>query len=109
MLLSKFTKKQTPFKLLAKIALCIFLAEAVVMAFLAFLPSISQFFLAILDSFLLVLILLPILYYFLFMPMLAHISERKKNGAKVTDCSGKTRSKGTGKNKRTHAEKYSSC
>ena len=83
MLLSKFTEKQTPFKLLAKIALCIFLAEAVVMAFLAFLPSISQFFLAILDSFLLVLILLPILYYFLFMPMLAHISERKKTERKL--------------------------
>lgn len=60
------------------IALTVFAAEALVMLLLHYLPQQSFLNEAILDAALLVVLISPALYFFLFQPMVAHIRERRK-------------------------------
>lgn len=60
------------------IALTVFAAEAFVMLLLHYLPQQSFWSEAILDATLLVVLISPALYFFLFLPMVAHIRERRK-------------------------------
>lgn len=60
------------------IALTVFAAEALVMLLLHYLPQQSFWAEAMLDATLLVLLISPALYFFLFQPMVSHIRERRK-------------------------------
>ncbi len=68
----------SPLQLLAVIAVSIFVIQFLVMLILIFLPHESLVVHSLLDSSLLVLFLSPILYFFLFRPLLSNINERKK-------------------------------
>lgn len=69
----------SPLRLLTIIAGSIFAVEALVMAILYFVePFTSEWAKALLDSTLLIIILSPIFYYFLFRPLILHIHERKQ-------------------------------
>lgn len=59
-------------------ALSIFIIEAIIMVLLYYLAPTHRLSNAILDATLLVLMLFPILYFFLFRPLLQHITERKR-------------------------------
>lgn len=60
------------------IALTVFAAEALVMLLLHYLPQQPVWREAMLDAALLVLLISPALYFFLFQPMVSHIRERRK-------------------------------
>lgn len=69
----------SPLRLLAIIAGSIFAAEAVIMAILYFVrPFTAEWAKALLDSTLLIIILSPVFYYFLFRPLILHIHERRQ-------------------------------
>lgn len=67
----------SPARLFLIIAASIFLIEAMIMIVLPRLPVFSATTVALLDTSALVVLLSPILYFFLFRPLLAHINERK--------------------------------
>ncbi|MBI5887780.1 MAG: PAS domain S-box protein [Deltaproteobacteria bacterium] len=67
----------SPARLFLVIAASIFLIEALVMIVLPRLPVFSETTVALLDSAMLVALLSPVLYFFLFRPLLQHINERK--------------------------------
>lgn len=72
---------ESPARLLAVIALSIFLVEMGVMQIIHFLPPYIEpegFPEAVVDGLLLVLLLSPVLYLFFFRPLLLHIEERKR-------------------------------
>jgi diguanylate cyclase (GGDEF)-like protein/PAS domain S-box-containing protein len=60
------------------VALSVFVAEALVMLLLQLLPQQSLVLEAITDAALLVALILPTLYFFLFMPLVSHIRERQQ-------------------------------
>jgi diguanylate cyclase (GGDEF)-like protein/PAS domain S-box-containing protein len=60
------------------IAMAVFISEAFVMFLLNYIPQKSATFEAILDSSLLLVLISPTLYYFLFRPLVVHIHERNK-------------------------------
>lgn len=60
------------------VALSVFFAETLIMLLLHFLPQQSLLTEAIIDAALLVTLISPTLYYFLFKPMVTHISERQQ-------------------------------
>lgn len=60
------------------IGLSIFVVEAVVMLFLSAYPPISKLSEAIVDASLLLMMVSPVLYFFLLRPLILHITERKK-------------------------------
>jgi PAS domain S-box-containing protein len=68
----------SPIQLLIVIAISIFIIEFIMMLILIFLPHESILVHALLSSSLLVLFLSPILYFFIFRPLLTHITEREK-------------------------------
>ena len=68
----------SPIQLLIVIAISIFIIEFIMMLILIFLPHESILVHALLSSSLLVLFLSPILYFFIFRPLLVHITEREK-------------------------------
>lgn len=69
---------QSPFQILIIIALSVFFSEASVMIILSILPPLPTWVEAFFDSFLLVFLISPMLYFFLFRPFILHISDRKK-------------------------------
>src|SRR3990170_3300931 len=75
----------SPFQLLAVMAVSVFVIEAVIMLIFFYLAPKHQLFHAVVDSTLLVLMLFPVLYFFLFRPLIQHITERKRfeEGLKV--------------------------
>lgn len=73
---NKFCDK--PRCLLATIAASIFVAEALVMLVISVLQPVSTYIQAILDGFLLIIIVFPALYFFTFKPLQIHIAARKK-------------------------------
>lgn len=73
----------SPVLLLAVMAASIYAIEFLVMIILIFLPHESHVVHALLDSTLLILLLSPVLYLFLFRPLLAHIKERNKMEAEL--------------------------
>ena len=67
-----------PIYLLAITTFSIFLAEAFIMLLLYVLPPLGHFSEIALDAFLLTVLIFPMLYLFLFKPMIAHIELRRK-------------------------------
>jgi signal transduction histidine kinase len=66
---------KSPTFLLLIVALSIFISEALIMLLLAYLPPQSNLVESLLDATLLVCLVYPSLYYFLFRPMRVHIAE----------------------------------
>ncbi len=69
---------QSPFSLLIIIAFSVFVSEALVMFILYFLQISSIWLRVLLDSTILLFLIFPLLYIFLFRPLSLHITERKK-------------------------------
>ncbi len=69
---------KSPLSVLLIVALSVFIAEASVMLLLYYLPRLSLVGDAIADASLLVVLVSPALYYFLFRPLVTHIREREK-------------------------------
>jgi PAS domain S-box-containing protein len=69
---------RSPLSSLVLIASSIFIAEAIVMAFLSVFPPMSPLSEALLDAALLVMLLSPVLYFFLLRPLIGHIKERRR-------------------------------
>jgi light-regulated signal transduction histidine kinase (bacteriophytochrome) len=74
----KFIQRQSPVRLVIILALCVFIGEASVMFILHFLPNAPLWFEAIFDSALLLTLLSPVLYYFVFRPFVHHITGLKR-------------------------------
>ncbi|MFQ5875169.1 MAG: sensor histidine kinase, partial [Dehalococcoidia bacterium] len=72
------TASHSPVHLLMIIILSIFVAESVIMISFAFLPPLATPLKALLDSTLLLGLLAPTLYFFLYRPLILHITERKR-------------------------------
>jgi len=68
----------SPALIFIAVAVSVFVSEAVVMLILDLLPQQSRLTHALTDAALLVTIVLPTLYFLLFRPMVAHISERQR-------------------------------
>ena len=68
----------SPLRILGTIALAVFIGEALVMFILALLPPIPLFVEAFLDSTLLIILISPALYRFLFLPIIRHVQSREK-------------------------------
>ncbi len=68
----------SPVSIFFVVALSVFVSEAAVMLVLRYLPQHSEFELAILDATLLVALISPALYFFLFRPLVAYIHEREQ-------------------------------
>ena len=71
-------KKATPTYLLLVVAISLFTSEVLLMFLLNYLPQMGMVKTVILDASLLVVLLFPVLYYFLFKPMNSYIDEREK-------------------------------
>ncbi|MCZ7372754.1 MAG: PAS domain S-box protein [Candidatus Methanoperedens sp.] len=69
---------RSPFQILIIIALSIFFSETLVMIMSAMLPPLSMWVETFLDASLLVFLVSPVLYFFLFRPLILHITDRKK-------------------------------
>ncbi len=76
---------KSPLYHLVIIALSIFSAELLVMFFISLFYPISMVNEAVIDAVLLVILVSPILYIFLFRPLLLHISERKRTEMKLQE------------------------
>ncbi len=68
----------TAFRILIIIALSVFVAELIVMFLIFALPPFSTVVEAFIDAFLLIVFIFPILYIFLFRPLILHIKERER-------------------------------
>lgn len=68
----------SPVRVLAILALAIFAAESLVMAVLFFIPGIYEPALTLIDASLLVLLLSPALYFYLFRPLVLLVEERRR-------------------------------
>jgi PAS domain S-box-containing protein len=76
---SKFSlRHRSNIRLVIAVALSVFLCEAFVMLAIHPLFYLSPWLLALFDAFILVLILSPVLYLFVFRPMVQHINERER-------------------------------
>jgi PAS domain S-box-containing protein len=69
---------QSPVRLLAIIFISVFISETFVMFFLSVLQPVPMWFEALFDATLLVVLLVPTLYFFVFRPLILHINERKR-------------------------------
>jgi two-component system sensor kinase FixL len=69
---------KSPALILFIVALSVFISEASVMLVLHYLPHLSVISEAIIDATLLVVLVSPVLYYFLFRPLVTHIREREQ-------------------------------
>ena len=69
---------QSPIRLVISIAISIFFAETCIMVLIFFFPNLPRITVVFIDSFLLLLLLIPSLTYFVFRPLLLHITERKR-------------------------------
>jgi PAS domain S-box-containing protein len=70
--------KYTVIKLISIIVGSIFIAEALIMGLFNLLPEFSPLVVALFDASLLTIVLIPLLYFLLFKPLIANISERKQ-------------------------------
>ncbi len=71
-------KPTSPFRLFLIIVISIFMVETVIMVFLPYLTSFSDLAHALIDSTLLVLLIVPLVYLFSYRPMARHLSSREK-------------------------------
>ncbi len=71
-------KYNSPAKLLIIIILSVFATEAFIMFLLSFSPHLSTWLRALIDATLLIVLLSPTLYFFVFKPLITYIAERKQ-------------------------------
>jgi light-regulated signal transduction histidine kinase (bacteriophytochrome) len=79
----KFIHRQSPVRLVTILALCVFTVEAFVMFFLHLLPNAPFWFVAVFDSAMLVTLLSPVLYLFVFRPFVHNITVLKRAEAEL--------------------------
>ena len=70
---------EAPYRLVSIIALSVFICELLIMIVLNFLPPIPPFLHALFDSSMLVLMLSPVLFYFVFRPLVRHFNDFKRS------------------------------
>jgi PAS domain S-box-containing protein len=87
-----FINYLSPLYLLLISAISIFAAETIVMLFLSVFPPISPVGTAILDATLLIMIVSPVLYFFILRPLKMHINERRRMEDTVRESEEKYRS-----------------
>ena len=75
--------KRSALVVLFAVAIGIFLSELMVMIFLSLFPAISVWKEAFLDSMLLIVVLSPLLYLFLFRPLVVQIEEKRITESKL--------------------------
>ena len=68
----------SPLRILGTIAIAVFIGETLVMLFIALLPPMPVMPEAFVDSSLLIVVISPALYLFLFRPLIRHISQREE-------------------------------
>ena len=68
----------SPVRLLFMLFFCVFVTEAFIMLLLSVIPPLSTWMWAMVDATLLVILLSPVLYFFMLRPLMLHISERKQ-------------------------------
>src|SRR3990170_3201832 len=68
----------SPLRLLIIMGISIYVVEFLVMIILVYLPHESPVIHGLVDSSLLIVLLVPFLFLFLFRPLLVHVKERKK-------------------------------
>jgi PAS domain S-box-containing protein len=68
----------SPARVVIVVTLAIFVIETLEMSFFQLLPTLSPLSYILLDGFLLIILISPALYYFLFRPLVMHVNERKK-------------------------------
>jgi len=69
---------QSPVRLLLILFFCVFITEAFIMLLLSVLPPLSSWKWAMLDAALLIILLSPVLYFFVLRPLMQHVSKRKQ-------------------------------
>ncbi len=74
---------QSPLNLLLITIISLFAAETIVMMIISTFPAVSAFKTAMIDSALLVMVVSPSLYFFLFHPLLLHINKRRESEDRV--------------------------
>ena len=67
----------SPIRILGTIAIAVFIGETMVMLIIALMPPMPVFTEAFVDSSLLIVVISPALYWFLFRPLLRHVRERE--------------------------------
>ncbi|MDY7080574.1 MAG: hypothetical protein SXV54_27145 [Chloroflexota bacterium] len=77
-LVTPITVYRSPARLVVIIAFFVFISEAFVMVILSFVQPLSTPFEVLFDSILLVILLAPVLYFFLFRPFALHITARER-------------------------------
>ncbi len=82
---------RSPFQILIITGLSIFFSETLVMILISKLPPLSMWVETFLDSSLLVILVSPVLYFFLFHPMILHIADRKKAEEELAESEKKYR------------------
>jgi len=80
---------QSPVLLLLIVGFSVFVSEALIMFFLSVLPPLSTWQWALLDATLLIFLLFPALYFFVFRPLILHTTERKQAENKLEQLSHK--------------------
>ena len=77
------TRYQSPIRLLLILGSSIFTIELLIMVLVFVLPPLSVWVEALSDSTLLVVLIFPILYFFVFRPLTLHIAERERMEAEL--------------------------
>ena len=77
-LLTRTNIYRSPARILAIMALAIFAAETLVMIILLFIPNVSGPGKTLIDASMLIILLSPFLYYYLFRPLVLLIDERRR-------------------------------
>lgn len=77
-------RNSLPVRLFVIVLVTVFLGEALAMSLVFRLPNLSEPLIALLDAFILVTLLLPPLYFLLFLPMRREISERKQDQSQLS-------------------------
>ena len=80
-----------PVRMLTITIISIFVAEAFVMMILLVLPILSLYQMILLDTLLLIIIVFPLLYYYLYRPMVLHIKESRRVEESLKDSEEKYR------------------
>ncbi len=75
--------RSTPLYLLIVTAFCVFVAEALIMVFLANLPALSSWMTILLDALLIVLLTFPAIYFWQFRPLIQDIFARQRTEEKL--------------------------
>lgn len=82
---------ESPIRLLGLIALTIFVTHLLAMVAFALLPQFPMWIESAIESFLLVCLLFPVLYFFSFRPLLLHIAEREQAEGAMRESESKYR------------------